>query len=400
MRFRYVVIGLAGIAGITFICSWVLFHRLFKRKWPSKTALFGMTIILLGSLAMTGYTGYLYAGIKWRGQRPAQLVKIDGKTIETYANAKERLMLVSPYNTIEHTHPSVVNFPKKWHGYKYWLATTAYPKGDAYKENPHIYASSDLLSWKPAAENPLDEPRHPQRGKDGKVIQYNSDTHLLYNDEKDRLELFWRYVDDVNNEVTIFRKTSTDGKSWSDNEIAYRANRRGADMVSPAFIKDDQGYKVWYVANGYKIWYRDSKEGTAWSEPQEITVPYHETDMRHWHIDVQKFDGKYEMLVVGFKDLPDVNSPQERHTMNVYHSVSDDGKSWSTLEPVIYPSQVKGQWDGKGLYRSSFMKEHDTYYVFYSGIGFDDTRGIGLSYGKDIRRLKGIDYSDYKDLYN
>lgn len=405
MRLRMVLIGIIGLILVTFAVTTILFSLVSKQNKKQQKAL----IILMSILGLAGLGGFLYSGnIYWqmkfnKEKAPTHSVAvIDGKEVSTLANAKERLVLPMAYDTIEATHPSVYNFPEKWHGYKYWMAVTAYPKGEADKENPHILGSNDMIQWEPANgyENPLDEPVSEGLDKFDRPLQYNSDTHIIYNKEKDRLELFWRYVDDVNDEVKIFRSESTDGTNWSDKHSIYTAPRKKADWVSPAFIKDDEGYKVWYVANGYRIWYRESKDGENWTEAKEVKVPY-ATDkdrMHHWHLDVQKFGDKYEMIVVGFKQMGEKPNIGERHVMNLYHSTSKDGFEWSDLTPIIYPSQIKDAWDGRGIYRSCFIKEDGKYYVFYSGIGSDDTRGVGLSYGEDIHTLKGIDYSDTHDL--
>lgn len=340
--------------------------------------------------------------MKYAKKTPAHIVTIDGKEIKTLANAKERLVLPMAYDTIEATHPSVYNFPEKWHGYKYWMAVTAYPKGEADKENPHILGSNDLVQWEAANgyKNPLDEPVSEGLDELNRPLQYNSDTHLIFNEEKNQLELFWRFVDDVNDQVIIYRSESTDGVKWSDKHSIYTAPRKKADWVSPAFIKDKDGYKLWYVANGYRIWYRESTDGEKWSPAKEVNVPYAKNpkQMHHWHLDVQKIDNNYEMIVVGFKQLGEHADLGERHEMNLYHSKSQNGTKWSPLKAILYPSQIKDAWDGRGIYRSAFIKENGKYYVFYSGSGSDDTRGIGLAYGKDINHLKGINYSDMTDL--
>ncbi|MGX4686049.1 hypothetical protein JNUCC83_04025 [Vagococcus sp. JNUCC 83] len=42
------------------------------------------------------------------------------------------------------------------------------------------------------------------------------------------------------------------------------------------------------------------------------------------------------------------------------------------------------------------LKEGNTYHIFYSGIGYDDTRGVGISTGTDINHLRGLNLSDYE----
>ncbi|MGX6994078.1 hypothetical protein CBF34_10620 [Vagococcus penaei] len=398
MRYREVLIGIIGVGLIVFALSYFIYKWFFKKKKQTGMIInIAMIILLFVGGGMFYLPAKEFVLLKKNIVKKNQVIVINNKKVTNQANAQERLLLTTAYDTIENTHPSVVAFPNEWNGYKYWMAITAYPKGDATYENPHIFKSNDMVTWIPDTNNPLDQPKSEKFTKSGSPLQYDSDTHLIFNTEKNQLEMFWRYVDDVNDRVTIFRRDSTDGKTWSNKQVVYHAPRKEADWVSPAFIKDADGYKVWYVADGYRIWYRESQDGFNWSEPIEIKVPYEEKNMKHWHLDVQKTDEGYEMIVVGFKSNGS-NSPSERHTMSLYHSVSKDNKNWSTLTPIIYPSQDKKQWDGKGLYRSAFIKENGTYYVFYSGIGFDRTRGVGLSYGADINQLKGINYSNLSEF--
>lgn len=327
----------------------------------------------------------------------ANVQYVSGKKVVSHANARERLILPTAYDTIENTHPSVISFPEKWHGYKYWMGITAYPKGHAEYENPHIFKSNDLIEWIPDEKNPLDEPKS-EKFNGTTPLQYNSDTNIIYNKDEDRLELFWRYVDDISGDVIIYRMDSKDGVDWGNKTIIHQQNRKKGDWISPAFVKDENGYQVWYVANGFKIWHRTSKDGLHWGKANEVVMHYSNADnMKHWHLDVQKTDLGYETVVSGFQSDGEIQLAQ-RHVMNLYYSKSADGKTWDELTPIIFPSKDKKQFDGKGLYKSALLKENGKYYVFYSGIGFDDTRGIGLSYGKDIFNLKGLDYSDTSDL--
>lgn len=398
MRIREALFVIIGVSIMTFALSYFIYRLIFKKdlkNWRINVAV--ILCFVVGAAISTP------PSIKFLEQKKGIIKRdntlyLNGKKVVTYANAKERMTLPTAYDTIENTHPSVISFPKEWHGYKYWMGITAYPKGNAAFENPHVFKSNDLVSWDADKSNPLDEPTSSEFTEGGAAKQYDSDTHIIYNKEEDRIELFWRYVDDVNNEVIIYRMTTSDGKTWTEKEEMYRNDRKKADMVSPAIVKDKDGYKVWYVQGGYRIWYRESKDGKKWSKATEVVIPYNEQNMKHWHLDVQATDLGYEMVLVGFKATGQ-NTPSERHTMNVYYSKSKDNKNWDTLTPIIYPTGKEDDFDGKGLYRSALLKENGRYYVFYSGIGFDDTRGIGLAYGDDIHHLKGIDYSDYSDLF-
>ena len=83
-----------------------------------------------------------------------------------------------------------------------------------------------------------------------------------------------------------------------------------------------------------------------------------------------------------------------RGNMNLYYTKSNDNETWSKALPIIKPSNIG--WDNGGMYRSSFIKVDDVYYVYYSGVSKDWARGIGLSYGNDIYNLKGYNGKEEK----
>lgn len=62
-------------------------------------------------------------------------------------NAKTFLNIPTLYNTPHATHPSLVSFNKRWHGFKYCLAFTPYERADYNQENPNIVASNDSVYW-------------------------------------------------------------------------------------------------------------------------------------------------------------------------------------------------------------------------------------------------------------
>lgn len=117
------------------------------------------------------------------------------------SNSKTFLTIPTPYNdgtnwtgrTNQTTHPSVIQFKDKWKGYKYWMTFTPYPYGNNKKENPSLVASHDGINWMvpPNVSNPI---------VSNKTIPaylfdtYLSDSHLLYNNDTDELELWYRYV--------------------------------------------------------------------------------------------------------------------------------------------------------------------------------------------------------------
>ena len=306
-------------------------------------------------------------------------------------NSKYRLNIVSSYGDNEPYHPKVLTFDEAWNGYKYWMSYTPYPEGDDSKENPEIVASNDLITWEvpEGLNNPLDTPAdtRPQ-------LRYNSESHIVYNDDLDRMEVYWRYVDDVEDKAIMYRMATEDGVNWSEKEIAFVASPRSKiDYVSPAIIYMDGIYKMWYVDKNNTLKYTTSTDGKNWAKPTIINLKYEEK-VKTWHIDVISTEKGYEMISVAYKDWASHND------MSLYYTKSEDGINWQIAKVIIRPTIKTSYWDNKGIYRSSFVLEDGIYYVYYSGTSKDYHHGIGLMYGEDIYDLKhtNTDYTDLKDV--
>ena len=113
--------------------------------------------------------------------------------IKYFKNHKGPLNISTPDGLNQPYHPSVLYFEEGWCGYKYWMAYTPFPIGALpYRdrwEYPCICVSNDGVSWKDANnDQPLDDlTRNQIEDKD-----YFSDTHLVYNQEKNRIECYYR----------------------------------------------------------------------------------------------------------------------------------------------------------------------------------------------------------------
>ena len=305
-------------------------------------------------------------------------------------NSKYKLNVVSSYGDDESYHPKVLAFDKEWNGYKYYMSYTPYPKGNDSKENPHIVASNDLVTWEKLydKDRPLNSPESNINGE-----RYNSDSHIVYNNDKDQLEIYWRYVDNVNGDVYLYRMITTDGVNWSDKEVAAYSPKRGnIDYVSPAILYENGIYKMWYVDQDLTIKYTTSTDGLNWDEPTLIDFKY-ENDVKTWHLDVINSDLGYEMIVVAFDKW------EHHNDMDLYYSKSSDGIKWDKATVILKPTRGTGFWDNRGIYRSSFVKINGTYLVYYGGTNESLHHGLGLVYGKDIHNLKStnVNFSNKKE---
>ena len=313
----------------------------------------------------------------------SQLDNIENKA--NLANSKFRLTTVSAYDDIDSYHPKILRFNPQWNGYYYWMAFTPYPNGNQAKENPHILASNNMLKWvEPKGyRNPL-EPQ-PEGTPDK---QYNSDTHLVFRKDLDRLECWWRYVNDDTGKVIIYRKHTTDGVNWSEKEEMINWVRKEHDCLSPALIWEDNMYKMWHVDVGYVVKYMESVDGKVWNNKRQLNITYDKPNMKNWHLDVIKTNKGYEMLLSSFEN------GQNRNDMDLYYTKSSDNVNWDTCITILKHSNDPLSWDNRGIYRSSFLIKDGLYYVFYSATSTKGTKGIGITYGKEITNLKGIENND------
>lgn len=289
-----------------------------------------------------------------------------------------QIVLDNNVNNFQGYHPKVISFSKFFNGYKYWIAYTPYPKGNQKKENPVINASNDLIHWVTpiGMSNPLDIPIISN------YYSYNSDTHLLFNTDTQELEIFWRYVNIIENKVIIYSKKSKNGINWSKKKIfLISKNRKKCDYVSPTIIYEKRKYRIWFVL-GKKIYYME-KKGKILTKAKILNINY-KNNYKTWHIDLiyNKEKKLYELITCAYIDV------RKRTTMPIFYSSSKDNISWSKPILILKPAIGTSKFDSQGLYRSSLLFENGTYYLFYSGHDKYYNVGIGIMFGRKINHLK------------
>jgi len=300
-------------------------------------------------------------------------------------NSMYKMEIITPYGDNEAYHPKVLTFEEPWNGYKYWMSYTPYPKGDDSKENPCIAVSNDLVNWKaPGDKNePLDVPY-----QNIDMVTYNSDSHIVYNDDLNRMECYWRLVDDTVDQAILYRMCTTDGINWTEKEISAISYERQEklDYVSPAILYDNHTYKMWYVNKNNTLTYEESKDGLSWTNHTIVKFEYEDKTQKTWHLDVIKTEKGYEMITVAFDKWDNHND------MNLYYSVSqNETYGWTPARVILKPTKGTSYWDNRGIYRSCFIYENGVYIVYYSGTSKDLHHGVGIVYGKDIDKLKKVD---------
>lgn len=294
-----------------------------------------------------------------------------------YANAANYIDFNNVYGNNQNVHPKVLYFANGFGGHLYWMAYTPYPWGTASYENPCIAFSDDGYEWTDIDGNPIDEP-------DSGVTGYMSDTHLVYKDGV--LECWYRLADTENLVEYIYRKTSSDGVTWSSREelYSYTSESSVSHALSPCALWDGTKYQIWLVyysygstasENNQYIKYFESADGTNWTQVSTIKIPFALDNLayRLWHIDVIK-DGNNYVLLAMCKGGGSAYDGTANQVWTLFMTTSADNVTYSTPLPVILGSTG---WD-KYMYRASIVKS-DVYRIYYSALDDMSAHHIGIS---------------------
>lgn len=300
----------------------------------------------------------------------------------SFANASKPIDLKSYVGDDQIVHPKVLYFSNPFGGHYYWMAYTPYPLAlDGY-ENPCIAYSDDGYEWHNIGDNPLDDPNTSG--------VYDSDTHLVYRDDLEQLECWYRRVDTTVStaEEIICRRVSADGFTWGNEEILYTNNSGDYDkLLSPAVVWNGTNYDVWVVYRGASIYYYtvDSTDATQWTYVRRIapTWTYNNVEYIPWHLDVIK-DGATYIMVMMCKD-------NGNHTTSwiTFLTTSTDNVTFTTPQPILLGSDG---WD-KFQYRPSITRVGNIYRIYYSAgsnaYGRSSFWGIGITESETLSNFIG-----------
>lgn len=274
----------------------------------------------------------------------------------------------------ENIHPKIIYFKNGWKGFKFWMAYTPYPSGATEAENPAIAVSNDGLNWSlpTGMEDPLDF-----SFENG----YNSDTHLVYRADLDRLEMFYRPYNYSISKNQIKRRFTTDGLNWSLIELII--DFTGEQMLSPAIIFEDGIYKWWWCL-GSVVRYGESTEDDPGNiiNKKVLNIPL--GTVSAWHLDVIKTELGYEYLIQGYIASEGGNN----NASDMYYVLESAPGIFTAPKRIIKRSEVAGDFDERGIYRGCFFKANGSYFVYYSSLNSNWNRSLALKYGKDILNLE------------
>lgn len=251
-------------------------------------------------------------------------------------------------------HPSIVYFPNRWGGYRYWLGITPYPNGNANYENPSILVSNDGERWKlPAGiTNPL-VPK-PAKG-------HYADPELIYNNGTDELGCYYMNTGVKPNWLWLIK--SSNGSDWS--KPVYLSSGNG--IVSPTIVKKDSNWRMWAVdPSEHILKYYISSDGKNWLQQQDLvwSIVVEGTVYAPWHPKVRWIEEKDEywllMATVPVRSLDGADC-------KLAYAKSIDGIKWTTYDKLILePSSSR--WDNNLIYRADFLYKvlPNTLKIWYS----------------------------------
>lgn len=305
------------------------------------------------------------------------------------ANATDTLGIVNYLGNTQNIHPKVLYFKNGWNGYDYWMAYTPYPQGRTSEENPSIAVSNDKINW--TVPEGLTNPLDPAPVDGG----YNSDTHLVYREDIDQLEIWWRQMKS-DGRRDILRRTTKDGVNWTPREVVLNVGYDG-EMYSPSVIFEDGKYKVWFCRrrnyeNGRTdeyVMYNESENDDISTLISTNAVPLHidwDTDnLRPWHLDVIHTDLGYEMVVSAYdRDTGSAESP------DLWYVIQKEDGTFTQPKLILEKSKNVDAIDNRSIYRSSLLKIDGYYYLFYSCTDNRLNRWMSLAHGRSVFGLNGL----------
>ena len=230
-------------------------------------------------------------------------------------------------------------------------------------ENPCVYTSDNGLDFTPIySAYPLDDITL------SKNEEFNSDPHLVFNPDSNRIECWWRRVytcdypdQDRRYSELLYRSCTQDGVTWSEKELVFEYKNeieatRGA--ICPVVHYEDGRYLIWVSCSediDGIVRYIDCYEyieGECVRKINRTSLP----DCRPSHFDIVKKGALYYMCV---QDLGEEGFP---YKLFVTSSPYADFESCG----LVFTTGPRGNWDSGRLYRPSLTIVEDEWWLYYS----------------------------------
>lgn len=297
-------------------------------------------------------------------------------------------------------HPSVIYHEDGWNGHRFWMAQTPFPPfhvppySDSY-EVPCIHYSDDGIKWTPINSNPIERITPEMESSH----DYFSDPHILLKDgimECYYRRTFLKNKQLIDNTTLLLKRTSINGENWSEPTIIADLRTQtdkiiwGDQIISPAIQHIDGSYYCWYVDRSSYLTNREihvctSLDGIHWQPYQKCHLLGHPIDP--WHIDVQFYSNKYQLIVYDMSEL--------------HWFESFDGIDFKHISTIIKPTNFFLDFYSTGLYRACSVKVGEHIYIYFSAKNAQRT-SIGLlktSDRKTFHFINGLSQLEYFKEY-
>ncbi|HTC61821.1 MAG TPA: hypothetical protein VK709_03190 [Candidatus Saccharimonadales bacterium] len=242
----------------------------------------------------------------------------------------------------------------KW---TYWMACTPYPYGNAYHENPEIFASHDGTNW--TVPSGLKNPQVPSLQRPG---DHNSDPDILF--YQNELWLFYRETlrSKTPNENRIFLLKSVDGIHWSPR-MEVLSESQGKELLSPAVIHNGTCFVMWtieIISGKLTLMRRCSSDGVYWMEPVQGTLTGLQAPQSVWHIDVIQEEEQLSAVLVSCVGMGGAGA-------KIHYAASKDGGLNWTVDDLQLEQNY--EFESGFHYRASLRRraeEENHYDLWYT----------------------------------
>lgn len=305
------------------------------------------------------WDGDIYAVLVYSGAHTqAQIDQITSYLAIRYGVSVNKVSNAATFQTTptydssgQAAHPGLYYNAAGWNNFKYWMAMTPFPGGDASKENPSILQSNDGDTWTVPAglTNPID-------AKPGTA--YNSDADILV-DGTGTMWCVYRETDGSTYDKLKVR-SSADGVTWgAEAEIL---SGTFSALLSPSVIWDGSQFVMWTITRVAGYPYQHVERRTCatmtgtWSAGADCTFankPNQSFGM--WHVCVRLSGTTYQMLLL--------SESLSGYTLSYLTSVN--GTAW-TFDTRFQLYGASGAWDGGQMYRGSFVDMTTYLDIWYS----------------------------------
>lgn len=317
--------------------------------WASS---FNRTATRHGLLAISVNTGR-FGG--WSFTSDTSTIGVTDPNSVTATHALAPLTVPTYEGSGQLVHPDVLDMEQEigpgqvWNGFRYWMAFTPYPFSNDIYENPCILASADGDTWvlPSGATNPITP---LPEGAD-----YHSDPDLILSQDGSRLYCFYRRTG--GGATTLYRKSSTDGVTWSSETTVYVMV--GTELA-PSIVWDGTQYRIYIsrgTATGFLYRTLADLDATVVSELVACAVAGI-TPRNYWHSNVIRTPtGEYQAV---FQTYPIPGA--------LRFGLSADGVSWAVADTPFLEVDAGLSWVDRDIYRSSLVRTGpSTWDLWYPG---------------------------------